>query len=279
MVGLLERQSRAASPGPRVDAESVLLGSGLHDFEVLHVGLSAVVLRPSSGDDLIVTDDGVGLMPGGLSLPASDFRSWRDLIPGTRQRFASGPHGFTAAERVDLRLGSVPCRRSGIATAIRHLPPGLVTSQFSVGVEDGRHAAAAAMSLSVASIDTVAVNFVGLGMGSTPAGDDLLIGACAGLRCAGHDEAADALATAAASHADRTTRAARLYLRAAAAGRFAERVHWLASSLQTDSAAILAMQTVRRWGGSSGADLAAGFLGAQAHLLDLPTAASRRGAA
>jgi hypothetical protein len=279
MVGLLERQSRAATPGLRVDAESVLLGSGLLDFEVLHVGLSAVVLRPSSGDDLIVTDDGVGLMPGGLSLPEAGFRSWRDLIPGTRQRFASGPNGFTAAERVDLRLGSVPCRRSGVATAIRHLPPGLVTSQFSVGVEDGRHAAAAAMSLSVASIEAVAVNFVGLGMGSTPAGDDLLIGASAALRCAGHEEAAHALATAAAGHADRTTWAARLYLRAAAAGRFAERVHWLAASMKTDSEAILAMQTVRRWGGSSGADLASGFLGAQAHLHDLPTVASRRGAA
>ena len=61
--------------------------------------------------------------------------------------------------------------------------------------------------------------------------------------------------------AHRTTRASRLYLRAAEAGRFAERVHLLANSFghQTDTAKI--MKSIQGWGASSGLDLATGMLG------------------
>jgi hypothetical protein len=107
----------------------------------------------------------------------------------------------------------------------------------------------------------------------------VLVGVCAGLRVSGLDDAAGALARAAVALAERTTRSSRLFLRAAAGGRFAERVHWLARSMDTEGDAIRAVHGLSTWGATSGADLAAGFLGAQAHLLDLPVANMRRGAA
>jgi hypothetical protein len=278
---LLELQSIATPERTRIDVDSVLLGGGVHEYDVLHVGSGAVILRPGNDndDDLIITNERVGLMPGGVQLPEADFERWRGVPVNSRQRFSASADSFLTAAKVDLHLGTRPSRWQAVAAALDALRPGPIVSHVDVGPHDGRRLARAAVAGNAEAVRQLALEYVGVGMGSTPAGDDLIVGACAAIRCAGHVDAARTLAAAASAIERRTTRASRIYLRAATAGRFSERVHRLARSVQSETEAVLAMQSVRRWGGSSGADLASGFLGAQAYLLGLSASTARRGAA
>ena len=85
---------------------------------------------------------------------------------------------------------------------------------------------------------------IGAGPGSTPAGDDVVVGVLAALRATGRDDAAAAIGRASCRLLDRTTSASRMYLSAAADGRFAERVHELVRGLG-DARAARGRRTVR----------------------------------
>jgi len=281
MAGLLDILVSADPPGARIDTASPLLMTGLLDVDVLHVGKTAVILRPvdPDGDDVVVTDSRVGTMPGGLSLPETEFQRWRELEPGQREITRGQATGFASADHPSMHIDPWATDARAVMAAIAHLPAETRATQFSLGILDGRHVAEAATSASPDAVRIVAANIVGLGMGSTPAGDDVLVGVCAGLHAGGHVSAAISLARAAAALAGLTTRSSRLFLRAAAEGRFSERVLWLARSMDSPAAAIQAMQLLPAWGGTSGIDLAVGFLGAQSHVLDLAGSDARRGVA
>ena len=106
------------------------------------------------------------------------------------------------------------------------------------------------------------LRLIGAGPGSTPAGDDVVVGVLAALRATGHDRAAAAIARDAVRLLDRTTSASRMYLSAAADGRFAERVHELVQGLGSTTAGATAARSAARWGATSGLDLLSGIVAA-----------------
>ncbi len=105
--------------------------------------------------------------------------------------------------------------------------------------------------------ETAAAPLVGLGVGLTPSGDDVLVGFTAALTAA-RAVLARPIARAAAYAGARTTLIGRTYLDHAARGEYAERVH----DLITAVAAGDEVRVVRgmSWGATSGADLVLGIL-------------------
>ena len=87
-----------------------------------------------------------------------------------------------------------------------------------------------------------------------------MAGVLAGLHATGRPAAASALATQVLPLLGRTTSASAHYLRAAAVGRFAERVHLLVAGLRDETAAAGAVRAAETFGASSGADLLAGVV-------------------
>ena len=102
---------------------------------------------------------------------------------------------------------------------------------------------------------------VGAGMGTTPAGDDVICGVLAGLDLLGFGDAHQRLGAAVAPRLSCTTRSSRHLLAAAAAGRYTEGLIRLATALASASAPAVhdALDALARWGASSGLDQATGF--------------------
>jgi hypothetical protein len=114
---------------------------------------------------------------------------------------------------------------------------------------------------------------IGLGPGLTPSGDDVLVGIEAALHALAHPSAGF-VALALDAVELRTTELAATYLRHAAAGEFAERLHALVGALVgSDDAAIpAAIARSVAWGATSGTDCLVGVL------IGLDVAADVRGA-
>jgi len=247
----------------RMDAASPLLSSFDSDFEVAHTGKSTVVLRPyeTQEDDLIVTTGEVGLMPGGIHYPREVFELWRSRIQGTRVTFRSDNRSLEMIELVNLQLGIARIDHDSLLLAV-HVLNGLRSREGGVtSIESARAVAFQAFDRLTDELADSIRQLVGCGEGSTPAGDDLLVGVCAALRSRGHLAEAMLIASMACDIAHRTTRASRLYLRAAEEGRFAERVHLLAGSFTHQADAAKIMKSIQGWGANSGVDLATGMLG------------------
>jgi hypothetical protein len=101
---------------------------------------------------------------------------------------------------------------------------------------------------------------VGAGPGTTPSGDDVIVGAMAGLRACGLADAATSLGRRVLPLLPATTTASGHYLRAAADGRFGEHVHELNDSLETGRPAAAVIARASRWGATSGVDLLFGLV-------------------
>jgi len=120
---------------------------------------------------------------------------------------------------------------------------------------------AATQDLAAAAAGEAVSALVGLGEGTTPAGDDFLVGYLAGLLCsagvvAPRKNFAAALCAEVKAAATRTHRVSRLYLEAAAEGQISERLHALAACIAAGAAAetaALATQAALTVGHSSGA--------------------------
>lgn len=110
-------------------------------------------------------------------------------------------------------------------------------------------------------VEAAAAQLAGLGQGLTPAGDDYLIGVMAALWLTGQKEF---LAPIAAAAIPKTTALSAAFLRAAARGEFTEPWHALAWAwLKEDSRAMAgAIETIAKFGASSGVDALAGFANA-----------------
>lgn len=247
----------------RIDAASPLLSGFDIDYEVAHSGRNTVVLRPyeTQEDDLIVTAGEVGLMPGGIHYPREVFELWRSRIQGTRVTFRSDNRSLETIELVNLQLGMARIDQDSLLLAV-HMLNGLRPREFGMtSIECARAVAFQAFDRLTEDLADSVRKLVGCGVGSTPAGDDLLVGVCAALRSRGYLVEATLIASMACDIAHRTTRASRLYLRAAEEGRFAERVHLLAGSFTHQADVAKAMKSIQVWGASSGLDLATGMLG------------------
>ncbi len=222
------------------------------------------MLRPFAqmADDFVVTSEGAGLMPGGLTLPDSEFAAWRrNPLHSMRDRDRN-----LAARRVDLTLPAGELSARALQDALAMLTPRIGGAFRAVRPEDGWHVAHAAFTADEQTLSGVVRGFVGSGGAARPAGDDLIVGVCAGLQRAGRRAAARRVARAAVGEAHRTTRSARLFVGAAAEGRFSERVHRFVDGLRSTSGVAPAMRALDRWGATSGVDLAVGLLGAAARV-------------
>ncbi len=262
----------------------------------VHVGQSAVLLRTTTGDLLPVTSSAHGLVPGGWCLP--DDREFAALATAARQRAVldlrswQGVLAATAATDLSVRPGAVD------VVAAR----ALADAALSRTVGDGASArparpdhgpmdpfplrrCARALVRAAAAGDGAAVHdllerLVGVGPGSTPSGDDVVVGVLAGL-----DRRADGAARSAAAPVrqalphllDRTTSVSRHDLVAALRGEVAERVHHLLAAVGDRSLVPTAVDAARTWGATSGLDLAAGVAAgslAPAHSALRPRAAT-----
>jgi len=101
---------------------------------------------------------------------------------------------------------------------------------------------------------------IGAGPGTTPSGDDVIVGLLAGCALVG-DRATFALV----AHTVRpllthTTVASRHYLSAAIDGRFGEHIHELAAAVTGHSSPTRAIARAKTWGSSSGIDALTGLL-------------------
>ncbi|MDP2014117.1 MAG: DUF2877 domain-containing protein [Actinomycetota bacterium] len=247
----------------RIDAASPLLSSYESDFQVAHSGRNTVVLRPyeSYEDDVVVTTGEVGLMPGGIHYSRDVFEQWRARIDGSRVTFRCDSRAMEIIELVNLRLGRARTDQDSLLLAVHLLDRSRPRELGVTTVEGAKSVANQACDQMTADLAESVHELVGSGEGSTPAGDDLLVGVCAALRSSGLVAEATLIAAMACDIAHRTTRASRLYLRAAEEGRFAERVHLLAGSFAHQSDATKIMKSIQGWGASSGLDLATGMLG------------------
>lgn len=247
----------------RIDVASPLLSGFDTDYQVAHTGRNTVVLRPyeTYEDDLVVTTGDVGLMPGGIHYSREVFEQWCARIHGSRVTFRSDSRAMEMIELVNLSLGTAHTDQDSLLLAV-HLLNRSRPREFGVtSVERAKAVANQACERMTAELAQSVLALVGSGEGSTPSGDDLLVGVCAALRSSGLLAEATLIAGAACDIAHRTTRASRLFLRAAEAGRFAERVHLLAGSFAHQSDAAKIMKSIQGWGASSGLDLATGMLG------------------
>lgn len=248
---------------PRIDAASPLLTSHDTDLVVAHVGRHAVVLRPYElhEDDIVVTSTGAGLMPGGLQVPDDLFPVWSSQRVGSLVTVRTDARAMGMLERVDLRLPSVVCDPAAIEVATDLLiarDPGPHEFDWT-----GRAARLSrdALQGDRAGVEASVSSLIGRGAGSTPTGDDVIVGVSAALRMCGHDGPSATVAASAADLAHRTTRSSRGFLRAAERGSFSERVHGLALAFTDATAVPEAVGSLREWGATSGADLAMGMLG------------------
>lgn len=246
----------------RVDVAAPTPWIARGEVSIVHLGQSALVLADRRGH-LVITSGAFGLAPGGIELlPADLLRLRSELKTG---RTACSHWMPEVVEMVDLTLPPVHVDPAALAV----LGNALVGGQ-QVGTFDPARQRAAAVPLVRSATDgeSVAVALLGLigaGPGSTPAGDDVIVGVLAGLRATGRDDAAALIANGLLDLLPRTTSASGLYLSAAAEGRFAERVHLLVRGLEDRDAALAAARSAARWGATSGIDLLAGIVAAATH--------------
>lgn len=247
----------------RIDAVSPLLSGFETDYQVAHSGRNTVVLRPYEAceDDVVVTTGVVGLMPGGIHYSRDVFEQWRAGIHGSHVTFRSDTRAMEIIELVNLRLGSARTDQDSLLLAVHLLDRSRSRDLGVTTVERAKAVANQACDQMTHDLAESVPELVGSGEGSTPAGDDLLVGVCAALRSSGLLAEATLIAAMACDISHRTTRASRLYLRAAEEGRFAERVHLLAGSFAHQADAAKIMKSIQGWGASSGLDLATGMLG------------------
>jgi hypothetical protein len=228
-------------------------------MSIVRLGHSALVLA-AGGDRLVITSETFGLAPGGIQLSLADLLRLRgELSAGSTSLSHWTPEHV---ETVDLRLTTVtvdPVARTVLGT-------GVAAGQRVGDFDPSRQRSAATplvhAALGGGSVRAELLALIGAGPGSTPAGDDVVVGVLAGLHATGHGDAAAGIARELPPMLGRTTSASRLYLAAAADGRFAERVHELVRGLEDRDSAVAAARSAAGFGATSGLDLLSGIVAA-----------------
>lgn len=262
--------------------DSTVFGGILdHEYSVVHVGQSVVTLEPRHHGArqphglLMITARSGGLMPGGITIESpSEFANIRaralEALNSTDTVSLGGwGNGASVFSPIDLTL------------SIRFLDVSIVhevsTSLANLNTSD-HHGASASIAVVAGakqirrrSPDLVAaalrgvelrqplLSLVGAGPGTTPTGDDVIVGVLAAFDIAGNAGPARRLRAAVAPLLPRTTSASRHYLAAAIDGRFGEHVHDLVGALEKSASAKTTIELASRWGATSGIDLLTGI--------------------
>jgi Protein of unknown function (DUF2877) len=242
--------------------------SDVEALSVVYVGQAAAVLATRSGTLVPVTAGPACLVPGGIGVSdrvalAPVLARWSELAGATAAAINLRAW-HAAATPVDLRIPAVG--RAGITAAqLAELDRGLPERSFRAGDFDpGQRAEELAREAHTGELGACVAATVGAGLGTTPAGDDVICGVLAGLDLLGFEGAHRRLGAAVATLLSCTTRSSRHLLAAAAAGRYTEGLIGLAAALVSASAPAVrtALAVLGRWGASSGLDQATGFAAA-----------------
>jgi hypothetical protein len=257
-------QAYCPEPLPGLRRDRALIGrTDVGALSIVYVGQAAAVLATRSGTLLPVTAGPACLVPGGIGVPdqvalAPVLARWSELAGG-----AINLRGWHAAA-TPVELGIPAVGPAGTTAAqVAELDRGLRDSSFRVG-GFGERAEELARGAHTGELAACVAATVGAGMGTTPAGDDVICGVLAGLDLLGFAGAHRRLGAAVAPLLPRTTRSSRHLLAAAAAGRYTEGLIGLAAALVSPSAFAIrtALAVLGRWGASSGLDQATGFAAA-----------------
>jgi Protein of unknown function (DUF2877) len=252
------RRDRALTGPADVDALSVV-----------YLGQAAAVFATRSGTLVPVTAGPDGLVPGGLGVPdraalAPVLARCSPLADGHPVATIDLRAWHAAATAVELRIPAAA--RTGLTAAqLAELDRGLPDPPpWAVGLAPGERAAElarGAVEARSSELEASVAATVGAGIGTTPAGDDVICGVLAGLDLLGLTGAHGRLGAVVLPLLVATTRTSRHLLAAAVAGRYTEGLIGLAAALASASAPAVrgALTVLARWGASSGLDQATGF--------------------
>lgn len=234
--------------------------------EVVYIGHHSIVLRVSA-ELAPLTAPGVGVMPNGAELSrAGEFETLRRSLDG-RPSAVVDLTPWNAPARLALVPVDLALRPAPIAPpALARLQGALASAPFPGGLA-GRavrmlRSAAASLALAVDTGENASphlLTLIGAGPGSTPTGDDVVLGVIAGLRARGDARGAAALGRSILPLLPRTTETSRYFLRHAIDGRFAEHVHEAVASLSAPERVDSVVEDAAKWGATSGIDLLAGL--------------------
>ena len=242
---------------------------------LVHVGQSAVVLRDQATWDItdtlvILTAESSGLMPGGACLCAEDFFRVREEIlacetAGNAAVLRGWDGRSTSVEPTDLVLHEThisPESALAYERALQALPVADAVAASVMSPERVRRSAPALAQQAVdGRVRSEALrSMVGAGPGTTPSGDDVIVGVLAGLRALGLRAEADLLGHDVTPLLSTTTAASRHYLSAAIDGRFGEHVHHLVAALADGESPECTLRRAGEWGATSGTDLLVGLV-------------------
>lgn len=255
-------------------------GRLIHSTETIHsVHRAAVYVRLGHPDRLgVVAIDDVGGLPGGVLVDGvADFRTlglqrrglvvdlssgatWSPRLPA-RAHHGPGPRLTTGVRRaralVAARAGAV-----GLGPLLAGTHAGDPFSPAAAARMTALRAALTTQDAAAAAPEACAL--IGLGVGLTPSGDDLLVGLLAALEATGNPMRAALAQSTAAEAPGRTTAIGCTALLHAARGEFAERLHdvLIAIGLGKPDAIERAISRATAYGATSGVDTLVGlFLG------------------
>lgn len=252
-------------------------------LRVVHIGQSSLILSgirsEAAGDLVAITSHKRGLVPGGVCLP--DDAELADLLDVARRaaaglgtldlrRWAETPPLEIAV--VDLRLRAVKLDARAVAELTRRLAAADCLSAVDP-LMDPRPQRALAEPLAEAALAGdertlrgLLLRLVGSGPGTTPTGDDVVVGVLATLS-ATHVAAHARLSRHLPALLGRTTAASRHDLAAAADGCYAEHIHRTVAALADVRLVPATVERARTWGATSGLDQAAGVAGSAIAIL------------
>jgi hypothetical protein len=258
-------------PGLRRD-RALTRRADVDALSIVYVGQAAAVLATRSGTLVPVTAGPACLVPGGIGVPdrvalAPVLAHWSELAGGTPAAAINLRAWHAAATAVDLGIPAMG--RAGVtAGQFAELDRGLPDSSFRAGGfrvgERAEELTRLAREAHTGELGACVAATVGAGMGTTPAGDDVICGVLAGLDLLGFEAAHQRLGAFVATQLSCTTRSSRHLLAAATTGRYTEGLVGLAAAVVSASAAAVrtALAVLGRWGASSGLDQATGFAAA-----------------
>jgi hypothetical protein len=222
---------------------------------VEHVGHRSILVRTHTL--VSITAPGVGLAPYGYAVGTPlDFARLREAAADATELVIEDADWT----EVDLTLGHRGTTEAGwdqLRSAVaRYAPPGTDRA--------GLHSLGTALARRLDETDdadpTLVRHLVGAGPGSTPTGDDILVGLQAALLLRGRADAHARLSATIAPLADRTTELSRTLLAAAADGVFADFVIGLADAAGQPAHAERAAARAVRVGASTGLDTTTAML-------------------
>lgn len=222
----------------------------------VHVGHSLCLLRRPDGVLLPVTGGDHGLVPGGVLVPEPAEFAVVSAAAARGELDLARLRSARAIETRELRVRPGRLRPAAARLALARLAGQQPVPQWRL---------AGGLVRSLADPDrrelaSRLAELVGSGPGSTPAGDDIVLGVLAVLHRRGPAAEATRLAIGESLPGllRRTTMTSRHLLAAALAGLVADRVHQVLAGLSEADAVPGLLSSARGWGATSGLDLVTG---------------------